>query len=87
MSNAPACNKQLTGSTSNYTINLSGIILLSLSLSAAVMIWGYLYTLFDNTNKSGSSGGGGDYSYNGGGGYKVNRVMVVMRSVARPADQ
>ena len=58
--------KQLTGTTSNYTINLTGIVMLSLSLTAAVMIWGYLYTLFEKSRAKaaetiGSSGGGGSY--------------------------
>ncbi len=62
---------QLTGSTSNYTVNLSGIVLLSLSLSAAVMLWGYLYTLFERNKNKGSTSNQDSYS-GGGGYYKVN---------------
>ncbi|KAI9553905.1 hypothetical protein GHT06_019175 [Daphnia sinensis] len=36
----------LTGATSNTTLNLSGIVLLGMSLSAAVSIWAYTHNLF-----------------------------------------
>jgi hypothetical protein len=47
---------QLSGSTANYTINLTGIILLGLALSAAVTLWAYLHTLFGK-GYGGSYGG------------------------------
>ena len=68
---------QLTGSTSNYTVNLSGIVLLSLSLSAAVMLWGYLYTLFERNKNKGSTSNQDSYS-GGGGYYKVNNQKKKM---------
>lgn len=46
----------LSGSTANYTINLTGIILLGLALSAAVTLWAYLHTLFGK-GYGGSYGG------------------------------
>lgn len=70
----------MTGSTSNYTVNLSGIVLLSLSLSAAVMLWGYLYTLFERNKNKGSTSNQDSYS-GGGGYYKVNNQKYVGRTI------
>ncbi|EFX75532.1 hypothetical protein DAPPUDRAFT_306722 [Daphnia pulex] len=41
----------LTGATSNSTLNLSGIVLLGMSLSAAVCIWAYTHNLLDSTSR------------------------------------
>ncbi len=38
---------QLNGNTANYTINLTGIILLGLAMSSAVTLWSYLHLLFE----------------------------------------
>ncbi|KZS15366.1 Uncharacterized protein APZ42_019035 [Daphnia magna] len=43
----------LTGATSNTTLNLSGIVLLGMSLSAAVSMWAYSHNLLSAQTSSG----------------------------------
>lgn len=40
---------KLTGSKSNVTLNLSGIVILGLSLSAAVSFWAYTLSALEKT--------------------------------------